>query len=336
MSSSGPEALKAMATISSGPIDISKHIEHAESAVSGKPALQALLLLALLHRGAKASDLEAGAKRMMEQFPLSSLIGASHYSSDGRVIAKTSGDLDAQSQATRLFATMVQHYMLEIELVCRGSILPATATIVREHTVRRSDLLQVMRMAPIIPPGRAEQFAKGLWEGFEHDFATATYLLAPQVENLVRWHLKQQQVATTKVDAEGIENELGLSSLVEMPEVRTTFGEDLTFELKALFCSALGPNLRNAVAHGLLSAEECETVPAVYAWWWVLRLTLRSLHQATYRPAADKPGEKVDPTEAARTSAPAEGATAQPLSSDEPSCTETAQPPVPTSSLPDA
>lgn len=279
---SGQQAMKAMHTYSTGKMDITEHVQEAERAVSGKSGVAALLTMARLHGGAQFARLKAGAQESMQTHLFSAAFASTHYGPDGRVVAKTPGglsgvdtDLDQQ-----LFGLMMRHYLLDIELVCRAVILPALGIIQREHTVRKSELAQLMSLAPVVPPGRAEQFAKGLWEGFEYDFATATYILAPQVENLVRWHLKQRQVLTTTVDRSGIENEVGLSALIDLPQIVEVFGEDLAFELRALFCSALGPNIRNQVAHGLLNHDECNTVPAVYAWWWVLRLTLKSFHDA--------------------------------------------------------
>jgi hypothetical protein len=43
---------------------------------------------------------------------------------------------------------------------------------------------------------------------------------------------------------------------MELPEIETIFGKDLSFEIKALFCDPFGPNLRNELAHGLLDYEE--------------------------------------------------------------------------------
>jgi hypothetical protein len=83
-------------------------------------------------------------------------------------------------------------------------------------------------------------------------------------------------VQTTTLGKDGIENEVGLSSLIDEAEVKAILGDGDAFELRALFCSALGPNLRNQVAHGLLNQVECNTSVAAYAWWWVLRLTLKS------------------------------------------------------------
>ena len=93
------------------------------------------------------------------------------------------------------------------------------------------------------------------------------------MEHLVRVHLKQAGVTTTNIDKDGIQNENGMSTLMEMPETVRVFGKDLAFELNSLFCDAFGPNLRNELAHGLLDEDELNTPFAIYAWWLALRLT---------------------------------------------------------------
>jgi hypothetical protein len=62
---------------------------------------------------------------------------------------------------------------------------------------------------------------------------------------MIRFHLKQHGAKTTNLDKNGIENEKGLSTLMELPEIETIFRKDLSFEIKALFCDPFGPNLRN-------------------------------------------------------------------------------------------
>ncbi|WP_422014731.1 DUF4209 domain-containing protein [Roseateles sp.] len=280
---SGEKAVNALPLIESGRTDITEFVRGSEEAVTGKPLLEALLVLTHLHSGASAASMRKNAEKTLREFPITTMFGSTHMSLDGRTIAKTQGgSLDGAEDENedKLWEIMMRHYGMDIELVCKAQILPALHVIVREHWVRKADLAHLMSMSPVVPPDRSEQFAKGLWEAFEYDFATATYLLAPQIEHLVRWHLKQASVKTTNLDKEGIENEVGLSTLVELPETKAIFGEDLAFELKALFCNALGPNLRNGVAHGLLDANHCHSPGAIYAWWWVLRLTIRSFWQA--------------------------------------------------------
>lgn len=63
---------------------------------------------------------------------------------------------------------------------------------------------------------------------------------------------------------------------MDEPEILEVFGEDLTFELRSLFCDARGPNLRNSLAHGLFDDADCFSVEAVYAWWFGLRLVFKT------------------------------------------------------------
>jgi len=279
LAESGKSAVKGMTRFSTGSIDISDLVADSEQRVSGKKALEALLTFAHLAPSVKVEKLADDARRLMKEHPLSSLFASTHYGPDGRVVAKTpSGDFSGESGefSAQLAAKMLRHFMLHTEVTCSGQIYPALLVIRQEHHLTRADLEQLLAQSPIIPPGRVEQFARGLWAGFEHDFATAIYLLAPQIEHLVRWHLKQAGAKTTTLDADGIENEIGLSSLVDSPSIDQVFGEDLLFELRALFCNPLGPNFRNQVAHGLLSQGECSSSPAIFAWWWILSLVLRS------------------------------------------------------------
>jgi hypothetical protein len=98
------------------------------------------------------------------------------------------------------------------------------------------------------------------------------HLLIPQLENIVRVHLKRAGVQTWTRSADGVVMENGLGSLVKYERMEQVFGAALTFEINALFCDQLGPNLRNELAHGLLGAPACHSAPAVYGWWLMLRL----------------------------------------------------------------
>ena len=97
---------------------------------------------------------------------------------------------------------------------------------------------------------------------------------------MIQFHLKNAGVKTTNLDNSGIENENGLSTVMGLPEVEEVFRKDLTFEIKALFCDALGPNLRNELAHGLLDDDSFQSTHAVYAWWMGMRLVFDTFWNA--------------------------------------------------------
>ena len=54
-------------------------------------------------------------------------------------------------------------------------------------------------------------------------------ILVPQLENLVRYHLKYKGEKTSILDEDLIEMEIGLSCLVEREEMKTFFGKNLNF-----------------------------------------------------------------------------------------------------------
>jgi hypothetical protein len=158
----------------------------------------------------------------------------------------------------------------------------------RLHRLRESDFVAIASESPIVPEGRERLFGKALFAGYEKDFVAALHLLIPQIEHMVRWHLKAAGIKTTNLDRDGVENENGLSALMELPEATQIFGEDLSFEFKALFCDAFGPNLRNELAHGLLDDNACQSPYAIYTWWFGLKLVFKAFWNARRKADLEK------------------------------------------------
>ena len=71
-----------------------------------------------------------------------------------------------------------------------------------------------------------------------------------------------------------METEKSLSALIRIPEAKQMLGSALTFEIEALYCNPFGPNLRNALAHGLIGDSDCDSAYSIYAWWLVLKLVI--------------------------------------------------------------
>ena len=275
----GRRALDEIGAVQSPTIDLSESIEQARDAVSGKPLSDALLAFANLH-SISVRRIHESAVTSLSRFSLLALIPKVVSSHDGRVIARTpgiSGSIPAESDEAEIRAQMVRwHYQPLVSIVVQALILPALDVLTMEHPFRTASFIELARRSPIVPLGREGLFGKALAHGFDRDFATSLHLLSPQIEHMVRYHLKSSGVSTTHLDQEGIETENGLSTLIELPETLEIFGEDLTFEIKALFCDQLGPNLRNNIAHGLLDDQQSVTVDAVYAWWLGLKLVFNT------------------------------------------------------------
>ena len=280
LSEAGLLSLDEMSSIESPAIDLTPFVTDALERVKGKTTQEAIKGLSNLF-SISASQMRDAAVESLTATPLRALISRTLMTHDGRAAVRTPGFVgrsNSEGDETAIEAEMIQfHYEPLVNIAVMGYILPALNAISLEHRVGEGDFIQLARLSPIVPPGRDRLYGKALYHGYNRDFASALHLLAPQIEHMVRHHLKMNQVTTTSIDREGIETENGLSTLVDLPEIKAIFGEDVTFELKALFCSPYGANLRNEVAHGLIEEDQCFSAHSVYAWWLSLKLAFNTL-----------------------------------------------------------
>ena len=155
--------------------------------------------------------------------------------------------------------------------------------------MRETAFIAMAQQSPFVPIGREVLFGKALAFGFNGEFATAIHMLTPQIENAVRYHLRAAGVSTTGIDQDGLEAEKSLNALLDLPETTKLFGQNIAFELRALFCEQTGGNLRNEVAHGLLDDVGSTSNYSVYAWWFALKLAYLSFWNVLAANAQNAP-----------------------------------------------
>lgn len=296
LNESGEKSLDEMGLVQSPGVDISQLVENARKAVTGKPVLAALKAFANLHQGIDAKEMRDSALKRIRAHPLQALMPATVMSRDGRVIAKrpgmSMGSTLSDDDEVVIRAEMVRDYGILATIVVQGDIWPAQEVLLLEHRLREANFTHLAKQSPIVPEGREGLFGKGLFAGYDRDFVTALHVLIPQIEHMVRVHLKRAGAKTTTLGINGVENENGLSTLMDLPEVEKVFGADLGFELRALFCDPFGPNLRNELAHGLLDEGACQSIYGVYAWWFTLRLVFNTWWNANKKGESGNQGEK--------------------------------------------
>jgi len=276
LQSAGISSIENMFNFLSPPIYITDSIEKSKNLIIGKSAKEAFYIFVNIYSGANYQKLCEFAKDLMIRNPLAFMFGSTHFAKDGRVISKDIGfDLNnpnSESNKKAVYAQAIKIYQTEIEICTQAKIYPAYNVLVAEHKLSENDFIALARQSPIVPKNRSELFGKALYVGYEGNFTSAIHLLVPQIENMVRYHLKNAKVKTTTIDLNGIENENGLSTLAELSETEKIFGENLTFEIKALLCDSRGPNYRNEIAHGLIEIDDCESSISMYVWWLGLKI----------------------------------------------------------------
>ena len=271
-------------SFSTGDIDLTDVAQAARSAVRNKTSGEALHAFGGL-TSISVSRLRELAIDSLTESQIRTFIPMTVPDHDNRVIAKRpamSGSVPSEDDECVISFEMAQHYQYLVNTAVYGWILPAHDLLTCEHPLRQSDFIKLAWQSSIVPPQREILFGKGLYLGYDGDPATALHLLVPQIENMVRFHLKRVGTKTTTLDPQGIETENGLSALIDVPEATTIFVEDITYEIRALFGDHFGPNLRNNVAHGLLNDNQSRSAHATYAWWFALKLAFnaywRTLH----------------------------------------------------------
>ena len=269
------KALKQMKTVRGPMIDISDEVKKAEDCVRQKPFKDALRILCLLYSFSEGQA-EQHAKRLLNVSTIPFLMGKTVLGGDpnGRPVASAPAmSLDSENKEGQsrlsLEKISVASYLAQ-SVVC-SRLYPAYKVIKSEHKGAVSEFKSLVDEAPLIPLGHKRVYAEALELGFEGRFTMASYVLAPEIENIVRGVLNQAGIITTSVQ-NGFQEEKGLSNLVKEKKLAQLFEPDFVFELKAIFCDHAGPNVRNVVAHGLKDDSWFDTLYDFYVWWFALRI----------------------------------------------------------------
>lgn len=255
-------------------IDISEMVEKYRKHISGRKLHDALFEFCLLAGSPKVEGLRKRVDELVKNYPLQYLINKDIVNENGKVIGKRpsmmSDDPEEVERAKR--AEMYSQAQFERNLIVQGIIESVRHQINIEHRVQVRDFIPIVQSNPFVPQGRELIFAKGLHAGLIGEYLDATHLLMPQVENSIRHILEQKGVTVSKLNDEGIQDEKSLNELLYCDEFEEIFGQDLSFDLRGLLVERTGANLRNRVAHGLISSDGFYSIEAPYFWWLTLRL----------------------------------------------------------------
>ncbi|MCH5277979.1 MAG: DUF4209 domain-containing protein [Desulfovibrionaceae bacterium] len=272
----GKDASLEMNIVQSPGICISEIINDAEQLVKGKTIQEALLAFANLYYFANYQAIKDKAIKQIQEYPIPALFPSMIINNDGRIVAKTLGILSGEENAEAIFSQMVRIYLDHLGVIVHGRILPAKRILHLEHYFYKNDIYSIVKNSSIVPIGRELIITKALYAGFENDFITYTHLGIPQIENMIRFNLKKVGARTSTLNQDGTESENSLNTLIDLPEATEILGENLAFEIKALYCSQFGPNLRNETAHGLIEEDKCCSEYSIYSWWLMFKIIFNS------------------------------------------------------------
>ncbi|MGH7510061.1 MAG: DUF4209 domain-containing protein [Gemmatimonadales bacterium] len=256
--------------------DITEFVTQAERAVKGKSLEDALVVFAQAAPIPTYAHLRETAESHSQKYLFQSLFPKVFHNAEGKVIARQ-GSLTSSDPTEREAALRVETMALAAqyhEWIPQMTIDPMRRQLVREHAITARELLPLLKYNPFVPAGREQFYADGLVAGFYGDLVQAIHLIVPQLEHSIRvlLHRAGEQVST--LDQYGLQKELNLNNLLYRARLKELLGEDLVFALQGLLVEPPGGNIRNGMAHGLMSYGEFFSGTAMYLWWLTLRVTL--------------------------------------------------------------
>jgi len=159
-------------------------------------------------------------------------------------------------------------------------IAPACKQICSEHDTKLDDLSFIVDENPFIPQGREPLYARGLLAGLQGDPVITAYLLIPQLENSLRYLLKQHGFIASNPDV--IQDDYLLNKVLYSHDLTEVLTEDIIFIIKGLLVERMGSNIRNEICHGLFDYSQFFLFqPQItYIWWLTLYLCLYAKLQA--------------------------------------------------------
>ena len=271
--------------------DVSQLVEAARKHMEGKSLQDAIFAMALGHPVVSCTELRKRVLKNAEQFPMTTLFAGSLLAPDGRVIAhKPSGFTSDEEEREKFIEAEMFHQAAQIDWSLRAQayIDVCRREIWATHRPTLRDLQFLVLENPFIPRGHEPIFLKGIVAGFRGDFDIVAHLLVPQVEESIRHVLKKGGHVTSKLDSKLIQEQRLLGTLLAMPETKEIFGEDQVFELRGLLCEKTGLDLRNRLAHGFLTYNQCWASDVINVWWLVVRFLSYPVAQRAGAIAADE------------------------------------------------
>lgn len=294
---SGAAAIGQMKVFTTESGDLGDHVAELLATIRSDDPVESVRCFADIQAFASVSAARTETEERERRSPLSFLATRRTLSADGRTVYRSpvSDDATIYGEKAATWEGMIQHYQLRVSLL-GGIVLPrAWRQLSTDHRLHIGDFQALAAGSAIVPSTHEGVFARGLHYGYSGDFGAAVHLLVPAIEALVRLHLANAGERTSAISADGNENEVGLSALMENERVVDIFGEDVAFELRALLCGPIGPNLRNEVAHGLVGDAVFSSGVSVYLWWLTLKLVFMPYWNALHDPEAAEAREPAVP-----------------------------------------
>lgn len=189
----------------------------------------------------------------------------------GKVKMRIPG-ITKDSKKEEVIAKEEYEYRHICEIQSQVVLAPIMNKIKNEFNLDQEAITKIIEGSAFVPEKRRQAFIKGILAGLDYDFLTSLSILIPQVENAVRCLAEECGDLIYNINDEGIEELKSFNAILDLPCLNDCMERTVIFNLKAVFTSKYGLNMRNEIAHGTFDDEEFNSCMAIYTWWFIFKL----------------------------------------------------------------
>ncbi|MHA0982411.1 DUF7380 domain-containing protein [Kosakonia cowanii] len=161
----------------------------------------------------------------------------------------------------------MRHININHAIFINGYFEPARDILLKEHSLSMSTFYNFVSNSIVIKEDSEQIFALGFYRLWQGDYISASYLLIPQMENILRHYYQLSGKDATRYLDKGLEESTSISVLLDKcrEDLIAIFNEDIVLTVDLIFNRKGGPILRHSLAHGNLHAGACFAETTIYA-----------------------------------------------------------------------
>lgn len=271
------EKPKLMHTVESS-FDASKIIKNIAQNMEGLSFEECIIRLTQMVFFYKKNDFKQKVLEDIKSHPLLNIVTKHSINSSGQTVFKLPGlDISNPEKDESILDLHIHNKMYEYQNIAGNVYLYFALSYIKENFDIDNQNLEFLASDNfIIPEGRENIFLSAIHMALNGDCYEALHILAPQTENIFRNIAKEVGGLTVTLESDGTSKEKVLTSIFDLPELVDCYDNDILFLFKGLLNEQAGANIRNNVAHGIISPQAANSGVSLYFICAVIKLLVFS------------------------------------------------------------
>ena len=259
-------------------IDVSELAKTITDSMSGLSFEECVVRLAQITHLYTKSEGQSHVISEHQKFIFSHMFGSAVINQDGQTIFSLEPlDLNDPLKDLELLDLHIHRKLYELEGYFGDLSLRFALSYIRENfNPSKENFDFIFKNNIIVPNDRKNIIEKGIRFALEGDYYTAIHILAPQAENIFRYIAKEAGALTVTFENDGTSKQKTLTSIFDLPELLDCYDNDILFLFKGLLNEQAGANIRNDIAHGIMSESAGSSGACVYLICAIIKLLVIS------------------------------------------------------------